>query len=62
MLLKFLEVVEMVGDEDGFIEEDKRREGSSYICSGASCASPPFPAHMCPNLWSRRPSGVLTFP
>lgn len=61
-LLMFLEVVEVFGDEGELNEKHEGREEASYICSGASCPVPPFLADMCPNPWSRRPSGVLTSP
>lgn len=60
-LLKFLEVVEVFDDEDGFNGEDGGREKQLYMLRSSLCIAP-FPAHMCSNLWSRRPSGVWTFP
>ena len=42
MLIMFLEVVEVFDDENGFGEEDEGGKEACYICSGASCASPPL--------------------
>lgn len=62
VLLMFLELVEVFVDEDRIDEGKEGRKKAVIYAQELPCALPPLPTCMCSNPWSRRPSGVLTFP
>lgn len=61
-LLVVLMIVEVIDDVNVHDEVNGGRQEAAIYASELPVHCPPPPADMCPDPWSRRPSGVSTFP